>query len=570
MACLFFGTLLAASNFVAHVEAISGQTPMDSNLDYGLGVIVRLDKGKSSTSLTKRMNNKFGDKFDKKVRGVMSTGAQEIVALEDPDLDVLESVLADDDVAAAEYISPYAAKHEAGSAQPVWHLDRINQRDQDLDGDADQHVNMQSDGKNVDIYVVDSGVNVHHPCFHKAINFYNVFTDEDADDFYGHGTHVAALVAGAGFGPATGSAIHSVKVLDRNGAGNTLTIFAGLNRILATVTKHKDVPKLNKYRVIVVMSLTGPPSAAIDAIIVQLYLANVLVVAAAGNQGANACAYSPARNPAAITVAASDPYDRFASYSNFGPCVDIIAPGTDITSASKDGSTIVYSGTSMAAPLVAGVAATIWSQEKRLSARQVRRNLMLGSTYMNGMNGVSEILSRSATPNRFLFSRLEVTEVAYTDFESGAITFAEVAHAAGFDTTKSMYHWDEWTTERRRRYGSKTEATLLTGDIYEADRRRYYGSYYLTDTSSLMSYAGVAVAEVKPDGILTLNGVQDHLNLAGGAPDTLAVYLFLYSIGYADVSLTKYDQSRDDGTVFGSVALQDEILFDVASKRYVG
>ncbi|KNC83384.1 hypothetical protein SARC_04350 [Sphaeroforma arctica JP610] len=576
----FCSLLAVVSNLVIYAEAELGLTLIDSlTADHNLGVVIRLDKGKSGDSFKERMKNKFGDKYDMQVRGVMSTGSQELIALESPDTDVLQSVLEDIDVAAAEYISPYASKFEPGGAQPIWHLDRINQRDQSLDGNTDQHVTGKADGKGVDIYVVDSGVNVKHSSLWKAFNFYNVFTDEGAEDYYGHGTHVAALVGGT-FGPATGSTIYSVKVLDKNGSGSTLTVLTGLNRILAKVTESKNLDNLSKNQVIVVMSLTGSPSPAVDAMIVQLYLANVLVVVAAGNQGANACAYTPARNPAAVTVGASNINDEYASYSNFGSCVDIIAPGTDITSASKDGVSVVYSGTSMAAPLVAGVAAMLWSQEKELSARQVRRNLLIGSTYINGYDYLLGSTALQGTPNRFLFGRLEVIDATFADFESGAVSFDDVAFAAGFDTAEPMYLWEVWAAERRKRYGSQSEqaSTLPTfgsnlgtasGNLGTADKNTFT-SFYLSDTGGLLSYAGIAAAEVEPNGNLNLNGVNDHLDLVGGSLSSIEITQFLYSIGYGEIQLTLYDQSNDDGGIFGKVMLQSDDDFEASRRRYRG
>ncbi len=174
-----------------------------------------------------------------------------------------------------------------------------------------------------------------------------MFFQGDCD---GHGTHVAGLVASLTYGAAKATQIKSVRVLDCNGVGSTLNVINGLAYVRAATSIRPAV---------VVMSLGGEPSTALDTAVADTVSAGITVVVAAGNEGDNACNYSPARAPTALTVGASDPGDFRPSFSNFGSCVDLYAPGVYVLSLSNtsDTAVTVLSGTSMATPLVAGLAA---------------------------------------------------------------------------------------------------------------------------------------------------------------------------------------------------------------------
>lgn len=161
---------------------------------------------------------------------------------------------------------------------------------------------------------------------------------------------MAGLVASASYGAAKAAQIKSVRVLDCNGAGSTLNVINGLAYVRAATSIRPAV---------VVMSLGGEPSTALDTAVADTVAAGIPVIVAAGNEGDNACNYSPARVPSALTVGASDPGDFRPGFSNFGSCVDLYAPGVYVMSLSNtsDTATTVLSGTSMATPLVAGLAA---------------------------------------------------------------------------------------------------------------------------------------------------------------------------------------------------------------------
>lgn len=206
-------------------------------------------------------------------------------------------------------------------------------------------------------------------------------------DCNGHGTHVAASAAGNRFGVAKGAILHAVRVVNCNGVGSSTTVLAGLDWVLANGVKPA----------VVNMSLGGSASDVIDRAVRNAYQSGVLVVAASGNETRNACNASPGREPLAINVSASDRNDRLASYSNFGSCVDLIAPGDAIVSATNqnDTGTATKSGTSMASPHVAGAAAKLLAAG--VPFNQVEATLIEQSTK-------GRISNPNGTPNRLLFS----------------------------------------------------------------------------------------------------------------------------------------------------------------------
>lgn len=206
-------------------------------------------------------------------------------------------------------------------------------------------------------------------------------------DCNGHGTHVAASAAGSRFGVAKGAILHGVKVVNCNGVGTSSSVLAGLDWVVANGVKPA----------VVNMSLGGSASDVIDRAVRNAWQSGVLVVAASGNETRNACNSSPGREPLTINVSASDRTDKLASYSNFGNCVDLIAPGDAIVSAShqSDTGTANKSGTSMASPHVAGAAAKLLSAGVPMN--QIESTLIEQSSK-------GRISNANGTPNRLLFS----------------------------------------------------------------------------------------------------------------------------------------------------------------------
>jgi subtilisin family serine protease len=240
------------------------------------------------------------------------------------------------------------ARVEASTLQssPTWGLDRIDQRALPLSGGY----SYTPTGAGVNAYIIDTGIRFAHNEFGgRAVSGYDAIDGGTADDCNGHGTHVAGTVGGSTYGVAKGVKLYGVRVLDCQGSGTNSGVIAGMD----WVTANRVLPA------VVNMSLGGGASTAVDDATSRMIGAGVTVVVAAGNENQNACNVSPSRVAAAITVGATTRTDARASYSNFGSCVDIFAPGSGITSAwfNSNTATSTIDGTSMASPHVAGVAA---------------------------------------------------------------------------------------------------------------------------------------------------------------------------------------------------------------------
>ncbi|MET9627141.1 S8 family peptidase [Lentzea sp. NPDC006480] len=260
---------------------------------------------------------------------------------------------------------------------PVWGLDRIDQRNLPLDGG---YTYPAAAANNVHAYVIDTGIRTTHVDFEgRASNGYD-FIDDDpiADDCNGHGTHVASTLAGRNFGVAKRAQVVGVKVLGCDGFADGDSVIAGIDWVTA-----------NGVRPAVVnMSLGGQgQNPAQDAAIRRSIAAGFTFVVAAGNSGQDACGFTPAALPEAITVGATDRNDTRAQFnwpesSNFGQCLDIWAPGGNILAASHNGdrATETRGGTSMATPHVAGAAALYLSANPNASNLQVRDALVNGAS----------------------------------------------------------------------------------------------------------------------------------------------------------------------------------------------
>lgn len=272
-----------------------------------------------------------------------------------------------------------------------WGLDRIDQRALPLNGTF----SAPGNGSGVRAYIVDTGVRSTHVEFTGRIaSGYTAISDiNGTNDCHGHGTHVASSVAGTTYGVAKQATVVPVRVLNCSGSGTTSGVIAGLNWIRNN--HNMSTPA------VVNMSLGGRPSQALDDAVVALHDAGIPVVVAAGNDNTNASGFSPAREPKAITVGATTATDARASFSNFGPVLDIFAPGVSIIGAwrTSDTATVSISGTSMAAPHVAGAAAIYLGLNTSATPTQVANAITSTAT--------TNIVTNAGTgsPNRLLYVR---------------------------------------------------------------------------------------------------------------------------------------------------------------------
>ena len=268
-----------------------------------------------------------------------------------------------------------------------WGLDRIGQRDLPLNG----IYSYTTTGAGVNVYIIDTGIRRTHTQFggRAFVGFDSVGDGQNTNDCNGHGTHVSGTVGGSTYGVAKGVRLFAVRVLNCSGSGSNSGVIAGVDWVTAN---HVSPAVAN-------MSLGGGISTALDTAVNNSINSGVTYAVAAGNNNTNASNSSPARVAAAITVGSSTQTDARSSFSNFGSVVDIFAPGSSIISAyrTSDTATATLSGTSMATPHVAGVAARFLQSNPSASPATVRNEIVAQAT-LNHLSGIP-----TGTANRLLF-----------------------------------------------------------------------------------------------------------------------------------------------------------------------
>lgn len=289
----------------------------------------------------------------------------------------------------------------------TWGIDRIDQRNLPLSG---TYTYPDQAGQGVNVYIIDTGLNATHTEFTGRVGNGQNFASNgggsllctllgincpapvpgNTTDCNGHGTHVSGTTAGTTYGVAKKATIHPVRVLDCNGSGATSGVIAGVDWVTANAV-HPAAAN---------MSLGGSDSSALDQAVAGAIASGVTFAVAAGNDNANACSGSPNKVPAAITVGATTSADARASYSNYGACVDIFAPGSGITSAwtGSNTATNTIDGTSMATPHVTGAAALVLGAHPGYSPAQVT-DAIVGAATLGVLSGIG-----TGSPNALLYT----------------------------------------------------------------------------------------------------------------------------------------------------------------------
>ncbi|MGW6395684.1 S8 family serine peptidase [Streptomyces sp. NPDC055103] len=299
--------------------------------------VVILDASANKADLAKKYGGTLVRSYGSEVNGFSASGLS---------VDEAKRLAADPAVGTVVQNKRFSI-NETQENPPSWGLDRIDQAD--TAGDQ-KYTYPDNGGEGVTAYVIDTGVRISHQDFggRASHGFDAVDNDNTADDGNGHGTHVAGTIAGTSHGVAKKSKVVAVRVLDDNGSGTTEQVVAGID----WVTQNHSGPSVAN------MSLGGGADEALDAAVKRAIDSGVTFAVAAGNESSDAGQGSPSRVPEALTVASSTKDDEQSAFSNFGAVVDLYAPGSDITSAwnDSDTGTKTISGTSMAAPHVAGAA----------------------------------------------------------------------------------------------------------------------------------------------------------------------------------------------------------------------
>ncbi|WP_433265765.1 S8 family peptidase [Actinosynnema sp. CS-041913] len=325
------------------------------------------------------------------------------------------------------------------SPTPSWGLDRIDQAGLPLDNSY----TYPNEGEGVTAYIIDTGIRFSHTDFggRATSGRDTVDNDNDATDCNGHGTHVAGTVGGTGHGVAKKAKLVGVRVLNCAGSGSYAGVIAGIDWVTANAVK----PAVAN------MSLGGGADATVDQAVRNSIAAGVTYGLAAGNDnGANACNYSPARTTEGITVGSTTNTDARSSFSNTGTCVDIFAPGSNITSAwyTNDTATNTISGTSMATPHVVGAAAVYLAANPAATPQQVRDALVNGATSgvvtnpgTGSPNKLLRVVGSTTPPPTGCPAKTNATDVNVPDLGTGTSTISvtDCAGKAGATATVEVH-----------------------------------------------------------------------------------------------------------------------------------
>jgi subtilisin family serine protease len=398
---------------------------------------------------------------------------------------------------------------QATQSGATWGLDRIDQRDLPLNSTY----NYNTTASNVKVYIIDTGIRTTHSQFGgRAINGYDAVDGSlPAADCNGHGTHVAGTVGGSTYGVAKGVTLVAVRVLNCQGSGTNSGVIAGIDWV--TSNHPAGAPAVAN------MSLGGGASTAIDDAVRRSIADGVTYAVASGNSNVDACSSSPARVAEAITVNSSTSSDARSSFSNYGSCTDIFAPGSSITSAwySSDTATNTISGTSMATPHVAGVAALYLAGNTSASPATVWAAIRDSAT----LNKITS--AGSGSPNRLLYSLLGAAPPPPPPPPSGSQLLLNPGFESGNVSWTATSGVITSSTSQPARTGS-WKAWLCGYGSTHTDYAYQQVSIPSTATSATLSfYLRITSSETTTTTVYDRLQVQ-ILNSSGSVLSTLATY----------------------------------------------
>ncbi|WP_183096081.1 S8 family peptidase [Nocardioides stalactiti] len=405
---------------------------------------------------------------------------------------------------------------------PSWGLDRIDQRSKTLN----RSYHYDQTGAGVTAYVIDTGIRITHTQFGtRASHGFTAIADgQGANDCNGHGTHVAGTVGSSKWGVAKAVKLVAVRVLGCDGSGSNAGVIDGIDFVAAHHLPGKPA--------VANMSLGGGFSAAVNSAVANAIADGVSFVVAAGNENVDACGVSPASAPNALTVGATTYTDARASYSNFGTCLDLFAPGSQVLSTwiGSDNELNIINGTSMASPHVAGVVATYLQANPAATPAQVTSAVRNSAT-----NNVVTNLG-AGSPNKLLYSKF-----ASTNTSPAPPASANPVRQPGFESGPGIWKGIEDTIE-----------CLDAAPTPRVGRCQTYLQGYGSVASDMLGQTGIVVPAGAGRVLTFYTKITTQENsqgtafdrlfvrvISGGVTTTLATYSNLNkSVGYVKRTLS--------------------------------